>query len=132
MMKYSLVYPLCIVFLLPYICVLAGDDDASNTNSSYSRCPNSFNVLERALYETEGNMVNMLVVFSPAGKTPPSLVRVHYSFKEEIGAVSNCTVHYLWVEGGFLFVQPPTIFELSSLLFYFKGFRGVSEFNLNF
>ncbi len=66
----------------------AGDDDASNTNSSYSRCPNSFNVHERALYEMEGNMVNMLVVFSPARKTPPSLVRVHYSFKEENGAVS--------------------------------------------
>ncbi len=130
-MKYSLVYSLGIVLLLPCICAsLAGDDDVSNTNSSYSRCPNSFNVLERALYETEGNMVKMLVIFSPARKTPPSLVRVHYAFKEENGAISNCTVQYLWVEGGFLFVQPPTIFQLSSLLFYFKGFRHEDEFNL--
>ncbi len=129
MMKHSLVHLLGIVLLLPCICAsLASDDDASN--SSYSRCPYNFRVLENALYETEGNTLNMLSIFSPARKTQPSFVRVHYAFKEENGAVSNCTVPYLWVEGGFLFVQPPSIFQLSSLLFYFKGLRDDVEINL--
>ncbi len=125
----KLVHLLGIVLLLPCICAsLAGDNDASN--SSYSKCPNNFRVLEKALYETDGNMVNMLSVFSPSRRTQPSFVRVHYAFKEENGAVSNCTVPYLWVEGGFLFVQPPTIFQFSSLLFYYTGSRDVSEINL--
>ncbi len=125
----KLVHLLGIVLLLPCIYAsLASEDDASN--GSYSRCPYSFRVLENALYETEGNMVKMLDIFSPARKTSPSLVRVHYTFKEENGAISNCTVQYLWVEGGFIFVQPPTIFQLSSLFFYFKGFRDDNEYNL--
>ena len=119
-----------IVLLLPCICAyLASEDDASS--SSYSRCPYSFLVLEKALYETEGNMLKMLAIFSPARAASPSFVRVHYTFKEENGAVSNCTVPYLWVEGGFLLVQPPTIFQFSSLLFYLKGSRSNDETELN-
>ncbi len=131
MMKYSLVYLLGgIVLLLPCICAsLASDNDASN--SSYSRCPYSFRVLENALYETEGNMLKMLAIFSPARKTQSSFVRVRYAFKEENGAVSNCTVSYLWVEGGFLFVQPPTIFQFSSLRLYFKESHSKGETELN-
>ncbi len=128
-MKHGLVYLLGTVLLLPCICAyLASDDDASN--GSYSRCPYSFRVLENALYETEGNLLKMLAIFSPARKTQPSFVRVYYAFKEENGAVSNCTVQYLWVEGGFLFVQPPKIFQFSSLLFYLKGSRLKEEMNL--
>ena len=119
-MIYSLVYPLGIVLLLPCICASLAGDDAAASNSSYSRCPYSFLVLEKALYETEGNMVKMLSIFSPSHKRS-AFVRVRYAFKQENGAVSNCTVPYLWVEGGFLFVQPPTLFQFSSLLFYFRG-----------
>ncbi len=120
-----------IVLLLSCISAsLASEDDASNR--SYSRCPFSFRVLEKALYETEGNRVKMLTIFSPAREESPSFVRVYYTFKDENGAVSNCTVPYLWVEGGFLFVQPPTIFQFSSLFFYFKGFHeNNKEYNLN-
>ncbi len=131
-MKYSLVYPLGIVLLLPCVCAyLASDDEASN--SSYSKCPNNFRILEKALYETDGNMLNMLAVLSPSRRTQPSFVRVHYAFKDESGTVpgiNNCTVQYLWVKGGFLFVQPPTIFQFSSLLFYFTGSRDDTEINL--
>ncbi len=126
-MKYSLVYLLgiVIVLLLPCIC-------ASETKCPVSKCPTSFCALEKALYETDHNLLNMLNIFSPARRSAPPFVRVRYTFQDKNKEYSNnCTVPYLWVEGGFLFVQPPTIFQFTSLFFYFTGFLDKDEFTLN-
>ncbi len=113
-MKYILVYLLVIVLLSVICASLASDNE---TKCPVSKCPTSFCALEKALYETDHNMLKILNIFSPARNTVPSFVRVRYTFQDENKEYSNnCTVSYLWVKGGFLFVLPPTIFVI--FLFY--------------
>ncbi len=128
-MKYSIVYLLVIVLLSGICASLAGDNE---TKCPVSKCPMSFCALEKALYETDHNVLKILSIFSPARNTVPSFVRVNYTFQDENKEYSNnCNVSYLWVKGGFLFVQPPTIFQFSSLFFYFTELRDKDEFTLN-
>ena len=88
--------------------------------TDYTNCHKSLIVLERALFETEGNLQNLSKIFFPPRKLPTAFVRVNYHFLDELGDEmneNNCTVKYVWALGGFLLVQPPKVFRFTSLFF---------------
>lgn len=53
-----------------------------------------------------------------------------YKFDEEGGGYKDCNVTYIWAVGGFLLVQPPSIFQFSSLLFSTPA-NSLTEVELN-
>lgn len=69
------------------------------------------------LYNTDNNLFHLNRVFYPPRTQPPSFLHVTYLFKSSEEDTKNCSVKYIWAEGGFLLIQPPSIFQLTSLLF---------------
>ena len=74
------------------------------------------------IYHTDDNLYRLNKVFYPSRAEPPTYVHVTYLFKAPDDDTSpadefECKVHYIWAEGGFLLIQPPSIFQLTSLLF---------------
>jgi len=96
-----------------------GNDYASANNSSrYKDCPYDLLTLERALYETTGNKLNLTNTFYPSRKTSTAFVKVIYRFMDEEGGFpDDCSVKFVWTTGGFLLVQSPSIFRFTSLFF---------------
>lgn len=82
---------------------------------------NSVTTLIQKLYDTPGNLLNLNKVFYPAHGKPSNFLRVTYSFQNESGQLEDCNVTYLWAEGGFLLIQPPSIFRYTSLQFNYVG-----------
>lgn len=78
---------------------------------------NTLNSLAQALYETKDNILNLIRVFYPPNKPRVSFLRIEY----ETGDLDGCSVTYIWAKGGFLVVQPPKIFQMTSLLFNHIG-----------
>ncbi len=90
----------------------------SSNGSTYSKCSSSLLVLERAIYEIEGNKKNLTNTFYPSRKISTAFVQVIYTFQSKFGNNTyDCEVKYWWASGTFLFVQSPTIFRFSSLIF---------------
>ena len=85
-------------------------------NCDYTNCSTDLKVLENALYEYDyENYLTLSKAFYPPGKEPSRLLKVNYIFGED------CNVTYYRSIGGFLFIQPPHIFELTSLYFNFPA-----------
>ena len=108
---------LCTVLIVRSSCAgIIETDSACNNISVYANCANDLFVLEKALYGIEGNKFNLTNNFYPSRKIPTAFMQVTYRFENESGGISNdCDVIYWWTSGGFLLVQPPSIFRFSSL-----------------
>ena len=102
----------CIACFLLFAISFASAED-------FTKCGTDRSVLLKALFATEDNLYQMDRVFSPAWKPSSRHIRVNYFFIDDSTGVKdeNCSVTYIWALGGFLLIQPPTIFEFTSLLF---------------
>ncbi len=81
---------------------------------------NTLSQLEKTLYSTGDNVLQLSKTFTPANGRTSKQVRVVYNF-EGNDTLSDCTVQYFWALGGILLVQPPSIFRFTSLLFSFPS-----------
>ena len=72
--------------------------------------------LECALYTTDSNVLRLNQAFFPPRKATSRFIRVIYGFVDD-----NCTVDFFWAIGGFLLIQPPRIYELTSLFFSYPA-----------
>lgn len=90
----------------------------ATTKESFEECSTKRDVLLRALYQTGNNLDELNRVFYPAEQLPAKFITVNYYFNNT--GIGNCTVSYYWATGGFLLIQPPSIFQFSSLFFWFS------------
>ena len=93
---------------------------AGQNVSSYEDCAKKRNILLNALFETDGNLFELDRVFFPTRIPTSRYIRVKYTFldSDDIDLdEGNCSVTYIWAVGGFLFIQPPKVFQFTSLLF---------------
>ena len=99
--------------------ILISETGGTTTNVSlYADCPDDLLVLQKALYGMKGNKNNLTKTFYPPRKQPTGFVRVNYYFEDEIGEKDeDCFATFLWASGGFLLIQPPSVFRFTSLLF---------------
>jgi len=72
--------------------------------------------LECALYTTDSNEKRLNLAFFPPRESTSRFIDVIDTF------VSNnseplCEVRFIWAIGGFLLIQPPKVFEFTSLFF---------------
>lgn len=84
---------------------------------------NSLAELESALYSTGTNKLKLNKFFYPPRKESVPYAKITYQFQDEDGKISDsemekCAVTYVWAVGGFLLIQPPSIFTFSSLFFF--------------
>ena len=107
-------YSSFLVFLLLVKCISAS---AVTMNSSYAGCATKRPVLLRALFETGDNLIELDRIFYPERDLPSRFITVNYHFLDSDGSKDDCEVTYYWASGGFLLLQPPTIFIYTSLLF---------------
>ena len=102
-------YCLCCVLLL-----------ISTTTSSDKSCK-SLSSLVEALYSTDNNLFQLASVFYPLRRSPAIYVTVTYQFVDEAGTLDDCKINYIWASSSFLLVQPPHVFQWTSLLFYHQS-----------
>ena len=76
--------------------------------------------LECTLYTTGSNELRMNQVFFPPKAATSRFINVSYRFVNSKNK-SLCRVDFLWAISGFLFIQPPSIFELTSLFFSYQA-----------
>ena len=80
---------------------------------NYTNCDIDIAVLENALYFYHPkNRMELNRVFYPPRETASRFIKVTYKFDGH-----DCSVTYVWAIGGFLLMQPPKIFQLTSLFF---------------
>ena len=84
--------------------------------SDYTDCTNKLSVLERAVYETADNELQLNRAFFPPRQMTSRYVTIDYTFLKNSTSDVNCSVTYIWSIGGFLLIQPPQIFMFTSLL----------------
>ena len=80
--------------------------------------------LENALYNTAYNKRHLNEAFFPPKQLTSRYIVVNYNFTSEDGFYDEsdmCNVTYIWSIGGFLFIEPPSIFRFLSLLFSFPA-----------
>lgn len=83
-------------------------------SANFTNCSTDMEALEFALYKyTPENLRQLNRIFYPPRRTPSRFVKVRYHFEGS----EHCKVTYIWAIGGFLLVQPPKIFQLTSLYF---------------
>ena len=89
-----------------------------NNETNFTNCDKDITVLERALYSPE-NIKQLNRIFYPPRETTSRFIMVNYEFENTKNEFVdyNCNVTYIWAVGGFLLMQPPKIFQLTSLYF---------------
>ena len=90
---------------------------ASTHGQATNKTCDTLRSLIELLYDTPGNLKNLNQVFYPPHQSSTSFLQITYSFKNETDQLDGCDVAYLWAEGGFLLIQPPSVFKFTSLLF---------------
>ncbi len=87
--------------------------------AQYEDCTTKLSVLEKALYETDSNERSLNAAFFPPRQETSRYIKVTYRFlmDDNDGFFDSCNVSYIWTIGGFLLIQPPSIFKFTSLLF---------------
>ena len=93
----------------------------SARNSSFQDCNTKLSVLETALYETGNNTLELNRIFFPPNRQTSRFIIIVYLFQNETGELDGCDVSYIWAIGGFLLMQPPTIFQFTSLFFNYPN-----------
>lgn len=87
---------------------------SAGENKTWPECPSDLAKLEDALYNyNPQNIINLNKIFYPPRESPSRFIKVTYIFEN----YTNCNITYIWAIGGFLLIQPPTIFQLTSLYF---------------
>ena len=105
-----------IAMLLLVATVVESVDNAVNNCTFLSE-------LESALYNTASNKRHLNDAFFPPKQLTSRYILVTYNFTTEDGFYngSSCEVTYIWAIGGFLFIEPPSLFQFLSLLFNFPA-----------
>ena len=83
---------------------------------SANSCNSSLRALENHLYEGKFNQKELNKVFFPQMHPTARHVKVEYIFEGD-ETDDECSVTYYWSIGGFLLIQPPSIFRFTSLHF---------------
>ena len=96
------------------------------SSAQYENCTTRLSVLERALYETDSNERSLNEAFFPPGQETSRYIKVTYKFLTDDG----CEVSYIWSIGGFLLIQPPSVFRFTSLFFSVPA-NDLTEVNLS-
>ena len=101
------------------VSILISETGGTTTNVSlYADCPDDFLVLQKALYGMKGNKYNLTKTFYPPRKPSTGFVQVNYYFEDEFGEKDeDCVAKFVWASGGFLLIQPPSVFRFTSLFF---------------
>lgn len=103
-----------------FLCLsLTQHQSTTSEPDNYTECGTLKQVLLKALFETERNLYELDRVFAPPRIPSLRYVEVEYSFADRDGEYGDCKVEYKWAVGGFLLVQPPRIFQFTSLLFWY-------------
>lgn len=102
---------------------------ASSQATDFTDCAENLATLEKSLYDTGFNLLQLQRTFVPASTLPARFTKVTYSFFNQNNQLDGCNVTYVWAIGGFLFFQPPTVFRLTSLHFYYPS-HIVQDFSL--
>lgn len=84
------------------------------SSSMYENCSTKLSVLEQALYDTGQNEQELNLAFFPSRQITSRYIPIIYVFLPED---EYCNVTFFWSVGGFLLIQPPTIFRFTSLHF---------------
>ena len=90
------------------------------STADFSRCANDLGALEEALFQTGSNLFELNRIFFPPSLLPTRFVRVEYSFMNPSNN-QDCNVTYIWAVGEVLFLQPPSLFKINSLFFYYPN-----------
>ena len=112
---------------------------SSEAPNKYTDCATSLSTLEAALYNTGDNKVNLNRYFFPPREEAVPYAKITYQFEDENGTIPEyansedldegdctCGVTYVWAVGGFLLIQPPSIFTYTSLLFFHTRQKSIS------
>jgi hypothetical protein len=89
--------------------------------TSFDDCATNLRTLEEALYESGNNLFELNRVFYPPSSPTTRWIRVNYTFSDGDTELDDCSVTYIWAVGKFLFQQPPTLFQVTSLFFYYPN-----------
>ena len=99
------------------LCILTTTSVSSSTTSC-----NDLTSLVEALYSTDDNLFRLAQVFYPLRQPPAIYVTVTYRFQNESETGKlDCSINYIWASSSFLLVQPPHVFQWTSLLFYHQS-----------
>lgn len=117
------------MLILDYCLIFAVLSVSASAKKNESASCNTLNSLADALFHTRDNIFRLAQVFYPPRELSTTYLQVRYNFEnedgeieeDENGEISDCSVTYLWALGGFLLIQPPSIFQFTSLFFYQKS-----------
>ena len=109
-----------LLLLVLAVTATATAEELSHEND-FRACTSKMSTMEKALYETEGNVYQLNIIFYPPSMRTTRFIRVIYTFLNELGEDDGCNVTYIWAIGGFLFFQPPTLFMFNSLFFNYPN-----------
>ena len=93
---------------------------ASTISDNAAEACDSLISLGRSLYRTKDNILNLTRAFYPPHIPGIAFLRVTYQFENETKSLDGCSVTYVWAKGGFFVIQPPSVFQFTSLLFNHK------------
>ena len=111
-----------VVMLLTCVAnAIALESETASTSESYKDCATKLSTLEQALYKTGDNTFQLNYIFYPPSQRTSRFIRVSYSFLNESGDADGCSISYIWAIGGFLFFQPPSLFQFNSLFFNYPN-----------
>ncbi len=85
----------------------------------YENCAYKLSALEEALYGIRNNQKGLNFGFFPSRQRSSRYLEVIYEFLKEDSDDVDGVVTYYWSVGSFLFVQPPSVFQFTSLYFNF-------------
>ncbi len=88
-------------------------------SANQENCTTRLSGLENALYSDGRNQLSMESAFFPFTEQPSRFLKVVYNFTD--GDDVDCIVTFFWSVGSFLFIQPPSIFSYTSLLFNYPS-----------
>ena len=126
-------YSLFQCFLLVFSFQLARCSDIALTSTisgntaEEGSCDTLFS-LAQSLYNTKDNILSLARAFYPPHRPGVTFLRVTYQFENETKSLNGCSVTYVWVKGGFFVIQPPSVFQFTSLLFNHKDGKSETVF----
>ena len=89
-------------------------------SSPYADCVTNFETLEMALVKTDDNKYALQKAFYPPRKSTAAVyVNVTYTFLDEYGNDTSCNSKWIWSSHSIYLIQPPPIFQFTSLFFSF-------------
>ena len=109
---------------LSFVSLIVADTD---TKCDVGNCA-LLTQLECALFTTDENERKFNQAFFPPREDITRYIRVNYYFKADLdpnetvfNVTQDCDVSYIWAVGGFLLIQPPSIFQWNSLMYSYPA-----------